>query len=119
MALRLVARNDSPDPATSASNEHALVLLYGELDLATAPQLSQQLAKFAHRNIRHVAMDISKLDFMDSSGLALFVAEHERVVALGGELIILSPGLQVRRLLEATGLDQYFNVRPRIVRGTS
>jgi anti-sigma B factor antagonist len=112
MGSFLVARNHIPDIGSSPADQHALLSLCGELDIATAPQLSAQLAELADRKVRHVAMDLTGLRFMDSSGLALFLAEHQRVESLGGELIILSPPRQVRRLFDVCGLSDYFNVRP-------
>jgi anti-anti-sigma factor len=106
-----IARNDQRSD-TRPTDQHALVRLNGELDLATAPRLSEQLAELAQESVRHVALDLTELEFMDSSGLSLFLAEHRRVESLGGELIILSPCPQIRRLFEVAGLEDYFNVRP-------
>jgi anti-sigma B factor antagonist len=107
-----VDQKDPLDAQICASDRHALVTLSGDLDLATAHTLAAQLAELAAKEVRHVAMDLSALEFVDSSGLSLFVAEHQRVELLGGELIIFSPRPQVRRLFEATGLDSLFTVRP-------
>jgi anti-sigma B factor antagonist len=107
-----VDQKDPLDAQICASDRHALVTLSGDLDLATAPTLAAQLAELAEKEVRHVAMDLSALEFMDSSGLSLVMAEHQRVELLGGELIIFSPRPQVRRLFEATGLDGLFTVRP-------
>jgi anti-anti-sigma factor len=107
-----VARNDSKDTTICPSDQHALVRLFGKLDLDSAPQLSEELEQLARDKVRHVALDLSALEFMDSIGLSLFLGEHQRVESMGGELIIFSPSPQVRRLFEATGLNELFNVRP-------
>jgi anti-anti-sigma factor len=105
--------NQSPvDPGADLPDEHALVVLTGELDMASAPQLSARLAELAEEKVKHVVIDLSGLGFIDSSGLSLLLSEHKRVDALGGELIILSPGRQARRVFELTGLDLVFNIRP-------
>jgi anti-sigma B factor antagonist len=109
-----VARNDAKDANICPSDQHALVRLFGELDLESAPQLSAELEELARTKVRHVAFDLSALEFLDSIGLALFLAEHQRVESLGGELIILLPCRQVRALFEATGVNEFFNVRPPI-----
>jgi anti-anti-sigma factor len=107
-----VDRKDPLDTQICALDQHAVVRLSGDLDLATAPKLAAQLAELAQNEVRHVAVDLSALEFMDSSGLSLFLAEHERVEMLGGELILFSPRPQVRRLFEVTGLNDLFTVRP-------
>lgn len=112
MTTLVIAHNEQLVTEVRRSGEHALVMLDGELDLATASQLDEQLAELARGGIRHVAMNLAELDFLDCTGLSVFIAEHERVQSLGGELIIFSPCHQVRRLFEVTSLDGYFNVRP-------
>jgi anti-anti-sigma factor len=94
------------------AQQHALVMLDGELDASTVHLLYEQLAALAREGTMHVALNLAELDFIDSTGLSVIVAEHKRVEAMGGELIVFSPRPNVRRLLELTGLDEYLNVRP-------
>ncbi len=90
-----------PFPAPGA----AALVLEGELDLATAPELDRRLREaevFAPR----VVVDMRRLEFMASSGLSALVASRERHRQRGAE----GPGLivadgQVRRVLELTGCD--------------
>jgi anti-anti-sigma factor len=87
-------------------------MLAGELDTSTAGTLYGQFAGLAAEGIRHVALNLAELSFMDSTGLSVVVAEHKRVESMGGELIIFSPRSGVRRLFEMTGLRDYLNIRP-------
>jgi anti-anti-sigma factor len=107
-----VARNDARDVTICSSDQHALVRLFGGLDLDSAPLLTVELEQLAQEKVRHVALDLSALEFMDSIGLSLLLGEHRRVESMGGELIIFAPTPQVRSLFEAAGLSELFNVRP-------
>jgi anti-anti-sigma factor len=49
---------------------------------------------------------------VDSTGLSALIAAHKRAEALGGELILVSPNQDIRRLFGMTGIDTYFNIRP-------
>jgi anti-sigma B factor antagonist len=110
-SLRVV-RNDGKDTTICSADQHALVRLFGSLDLDSAPQFSVELEQLAREKVRHVALDLADLEFMDSIGLSLFLGEHQRVESMGGELIIFSPSPLVRSLFEAAGLNERFNVRP-------
>ena len=117
MALE-IRRNALLNPEIRRSENHALVLLAGELDASTAGQLYEQLAELTRDGVVHVDLDLSGLEFMDSTGLSVVVAEHKRTNASGGELMILSPQSQVRRLLEITGLTGILQIRPDEQDGT-
>ena len=52
----------------------------------------------------HVALDLTALEFIDSTGISVLIAEHKRTASAGGELIILTPHRHVRRVFEVSGL---------------
>jgi anti-sigma B factor antagonist len=105
------ARLDQADlaPATTIDAklqrpDEITVVVIGELDLATAPELGRML----HDGLasgRDVLLDLSQASFIDSTGLAAIVAATHRADALGHQFRLRSEfGPQVRRLLELTGL---------------
>ena len=62
----------------------------------------------------NVDLDIARLEFMDSSGLSVVVAEHKRAKADGGGLVIHHPSRRVIRLFQTHGLMSYLVVQPRM-----
>ena len=94
------------------SKSHALVLLSGELDASTAGGLYEELAQISRDGIVHVALDLKDLEFIDSTGISVLIAEHKRTASAGGELIILTPHHHVRRVFEVAGLMDVLNVLP-------
>jgi anti-anti-sigma factor len=114
-----VTRQEILSSEIRRSAQHALILLAGELDLSTVADLYSQFAELAREGVNHVALDLTALTFMDSSGLAVLIAENKRVESLQGELIILSPPPRIRRLLELTGLDTYLTIRPETAPATN
>jgi anti-anti-sigma factor len=106
-----IRRNALLKPEVRRDQAEALVLLSGELDASTAGQLYEQLAELTREGVTHVTLDLSELEFMDSTGLSVVIAEHKRTSASGGELIVLSPQSQVRRVLEITGLTDILHIR--------
>jgi anti-sigma B factor antagonist len=88
------------------------VVLVGELDDSTAPILREHLVQATAGLVGDMALDIGPLTFVDSTGLALFVAQHKKLESMGSHLIIVSPGPMARRLLEITGLTQVLTIEP-------
>lgn len=94
------------------SKAHALVILTGELDVSTSGQLYEELATLNREGANHVALDLAALEFIDSTGLSVLIAEHKRTASAGGELIILTPHRQARRVFEVSGLMDVLHVLP-------
>ena len=79
--------------------------LSGELDLANTETLADQLEK-AERGGGVIVLDMTELEFIDSTGIALLVATHRR---LNGDAdcfrLVGSEGKAVCRVMALTGLD--------------
>ncbi|MFF3315997.1 STAS domain-containing protein [Streptomyces sp. NPDC003035] len=82
----------------------AVVSLGGELDIETATQLHHHLASQLLQGRRHLVLDLSSLDFMDSSGLNILIRAARDAREAGGDLHLVAPTPAVRRILEITGL---------------
>ena len=92
-------------PTPASSPVPAMELAWsGEVDLAGAPVLADEVDALALGPGHRVVLDLSGVDFMDSSGLHVLVRLHRRVEEVGGELSVRDPSPQVRHLLELTGL---------------
>ena len=79
----------------------------GEVDLTTAAQLREELlAAVGHADKPSVIVDLSKVDFIDSAGLALLVEARKRLAPDGRTLsILLAPGRQPERVLKLGRFD--------------
>ncbi|MGH8950421.1 MAG: STAS domain-containing protein [Acidimicrobiia bacterium] len=84
-----------------------MVTVIGEVDLASSPVVSKELDKRSGR----VVVDLRKVDFMDSTGIRLLLAHHERLDQKGGHLrILVKKDQQLTRLLEISGLTDIFDI---------
>jgi anti-anti-sigma factor len=87
----------------SVDERGAILCLDGELDLSTAPELERALVRTVGEHPRRVLVDLSRLAFMDSIGLASIIrAEHDTQQA-GIEMCLRGGSRQVQRLFELTG----------------
>jgi len=77
----------------------------GELDMGTAPDLERELEPALADSGASIMLDLSECEFIDSTGIALIVRAWRQLEQGDGRLVLCSPNLQVRRLLEITGVD--------------
>ena len=91
------------------------IKLVGEVDLATAPQLTDALANLSTES--DVQLELSELTFMDSSGLNAILTYARSRKNGAGPLVILNPSDQIERLFEITGLEQHPKIEVRHTHG--
>jgi anti-sigma B factor antagonist len=84
-----------------------VLTLAGELDLATAPVLRERLDAALHGGAV-VVIDLSRLRFIDSSGLGMLVGAERQLRESGGQLVLVRGPRAAHRPFELTGLDSYF-----------
>ena len=82
------------------------VHLHGELDLLHAEELRALLVGIAGST---VSVDLSDLQFIDSTGITALVAARKEVIALGHGFEVLGASGMVRRVFEITGLVRFLS----------
>lgn len=80
----------------------------GELDVATAPDLQSALEGLTGTP-GDIRLDVSGLEFMDSSGLKVLVFAA-RSLGERGRLVLVHPSPPVARVLELSGLATAPNI---------
>jgi anti-sigma B factor antagonist len=96
--------------AVTHTEAHAVVALSGELDLNSAPALRDCLAGLAEEGETQIVLDLTDLDFVDSTGLSVLVMDFHRTRAVGGSTMLRNPAPTVMRVLEITGLASIFSI---------
>jgi anti-sigma B factor antagonist len=84
----------------------AVVVVSGELDLATSPELEEQLRRVWDTSNEQLVIDLRELEFMDSTGLSIIVKAHQRLTDEGRQLTLVRGSQQVQRLLDLTGVSE-------------
>ncbi|MFG3345800.1 STAS domain-containing protein [Streptomyces sp. NPDC048018] len=82
----------------------AVLAVGGELDMETADLLGAHLTEQFRQGRGHLVLDLSALDFMDSSGLNVLIRAVQKARDAGGDLYLAAPTPAVRRILDITGL---------------
>jgi anti-sigma B factor antagonist len=93
---------------SSAGNGCLRAVVAGEIDFANATSLQTRIsAACSERGARGLVLDMTEVEFMDSSGLrAILHLQRELVDGRGGGLVLLGPTPQVQGILTLTGLDR-------------
>ncbi|MCW2967186.1 MAG: hypothetical protein JWM71_958 [Solirubrobacteraceae bacterium] len=91
--------------STALSDRAVRVAVEGELDLATAPHLEEELA-WAMGEGYDVVLDLAGLTFMDSTGINVLMGATNQA-QLDGWNLSIGPDLpeHVRQLFRITGVD--------------
>lgn len=88
------------------TRELALVSVSGELDLHTAPDLRDGLEKAGAVGVDTVIVDLSKISFIDSTGLGVLVQGTKRREGPGQSLVLVTNDPRTSRVIEVTGLGR-------------
>lgn len=86
-----------------------LLSLFGELDLASAPMLERRLQMAESTDSVRLVIDLSGLQFIDSTGLHTLVRAEQRWRANGRQLSLLRGPRAVQRVFELTNALQLFS----------
>ena len=85
----------------------AVLVLAGDLDISTSRRLLEAARPLVGR-FRDLVIDLSRLGFVDSSGLEALWILREEAHAVGRELLLIPGRDHVHRVFELTGLDATF-----------
>lgn len=95
--------NPAPFKVRSEQQDGVFVILVeGELDMNTATELERQLEAPLSAPDSSLLLDLSRCEFIDSTGIALIVRAWQ---ALDDRFSLCGIGDQVKRVLDVTGLE--------------
>jgi len=89
--------------ASQRDQDGVLLTLQGELDLASAPRLEEELKQAEQAGAGVVRIDLSGLTFMDSTGMRTLLLAQRRSQELEHRLTLRRGPHQVQRVFELTG----------------
>ncbi|GIH73349.1 anti-sigma-B factor antagonist [Sphaerimonospora thailandensis] len=96
--------------ATRSQAGQAVMAIYGEIDLYTAPRLQAEFTRVLETGPDRVVIDMSGVEFCDSTGMNVLLSALKRLRERGGTLEVAAPRPAVRKILQVTGLDSVFTV---------
>jgi anti-sigma B factor antagonist len=92
---------------------YVIVTLGGELDAASAPALREQLRSLV-RNASHLIIDLSAVQHVDASGLAVLVSIRRHARLVGGSLRLAALSPEVAVIVSRTGMSRHLDIFPTV-----
>ena len=84
--------------------------LSGELDYHSSPELREKLSELTAKQAPKILVNLSGIDYMDSSGIATFVEAFQKTKRYQGRLILAELTATVRGVFEIAKLDSIFEI---------
>ena len=88
--------------------------LEGEIDLHVSPEVAESLRTIIAKKPKRVVVDLSRVPYLDSSGLAVLIEGMQNVQEYGGKFALAGVQETVQHILEIARLDQVFQIFPDV-----
>lgn len=98
---------------------HTVVEVHGEVDVYTAPMLRERLTELIGGGARSVVVDLSQVEFLDSTGLGVLVGTQKRLRISGGTLALVCPKEPLLKVFRITALDRVFHLYETVEAATA
>jgi anti-sigma B factor antagonist len=101
---------------SSESHDGRLHVIHvkGEIHVSTAPEFAQSLDASIADDAESVVLDLTQVEFIDSTGLTVLLNGLRSITLRGGRLALAISNPTVLRLFEITRLDSTFDIEPTL-----
>lgn len=94
----------------SRNGDRVVLRLGGELDLASVPLLESEVENAMVEDPATVILDLSTLEFIDSTGLRAILSLDKRCTESGQAFALVRGSQQVQRLMNMTRVDEHLKI---------
>lgn len=99
----------------SFSSGKLVLYLVGELDHHAAKEVMDHIGREIDLNLpRDCVIDMDKLSFMDSSGIAVVMGTYKRMNHIGGRCWVINAGRQPMKVLTTSGIYRLVNIKESV-----
>lgn len=86
----------------------------GEVDVYTAPKLRERIVELVGEGHHNLVVDMTKVEFLDSTGLGVLVGGLKRVRAHDGGLSLVCNQERILKIFRITGLTKVFPIHETV-----
>ncbi len=101
---------DNKDIWSIKVDKNGVIKMAGEIDYTVTPKIRTGLLNYIEKTKGSLKLDLSELDYLDSSGLAVFIEARRHLVEQGRVLEIISVKEEVRKIFQLTQVDKLFGL---------
>lgn len=92
-------------------NDTMMCMIGGDIDHHSARTIRMQIDEDLQRNRpRQLVLDLSRVAFMDSSGLGLILGRFSKASEIGAECVLLNPNENVTKILDVAGIGRLMRI---------
>jgi anti-sigma B factor antagonist len=95
---------------TEVAEDTFRVALAGEVDLYTAAEVRAELGRLIELGASRIVVDLTSTTYIDSTTLGVLLGALKRLQPNGGELVLVCPERNIRKVFEITSLDRVFTI---------
>jgi anti-sigma B factor antagonist len=108
---RSASSSAKPNPR---KDRPSVLPLEGEIDLHVSPTIAEALRAMTDKKPARLTVDLSRVTYLDSSGLAVLIGAMQNVQKYGGKFALAGPNKDVLTIFEIAHLDQVFQIYPDV-----
>jgi anti-sigma B factor antagonist len=107
---------DNASPAAPAlhQNRPNVFPLEGDIDLHVSPVITESLNAVIQKKPERIVIDLSRVTYIDSAGIALLILAMQEVEAYGGKFFLSGLQETLRLIFETSRLEQVFRIFPDV-----
>ena len=108
--MKISMMTDGLEMAFDRDGKKLTMELKGRLDTSTSPELDAEMMPLL-KGVTELDIELSALDFITSAGLRVLL-KAAQTMGEEGERTVLNPNSEVREVLNITGFDSVFTIKP-------
>ena len=93
-----------------SKNDLMICFVEGEIDINSSPDIKKSFDKILSKKAPKIVINLIKVTYIDSSGLATLVEILKNMRSYGGEMKLCNMSAKVKSLFEITKLDKLFDI---------
>jgi anti-anti-sigma factor len=100
---------------SASGGDTPILTMVGDVDIATEQDWRRRGTELLeqHPMMRDVVVDMARVSFIDSRGMAVLIDLHATALKRGGKLTLQAVPQRVVKALNVAGLDQVFQIEPQ------
>jgi len=103
-----------PESMSRKPQQPDVLPLDGEIDLHVSPEVAESLRSMIAKKPKRLVVDLTKVTYLDSSGLAVLIEGMQGVQKYGGKFGLAGVQEEVKHVFDIARLDQVFDIYPDV-----
>lgn len=103
---------------TREADDVNVVAVEGEIDVYTAPKLREAISDLVAQGSYHLIIDLTEVEFLDSTGLGVLVGGLKKVRAHDGSMQLVCHQERLLKIFRITGLAKVFTIHDTLEAAT-